>query len=1100
MTVQTARKISPGYEPIAGYTLEEKIGEGGFGEVWRCNAPGGLKKAVKFVFGATNAERASRELKSLERIKGVHHPFLLTLERFGVVDDQLVIVTELADGSLEDVLKRHIDRGSCGIPRAALLSYLHDAADALDYLHQSYQLQHLDVKPGNLLMVGGHVKVGDFGLLKDLREIDCSMVGGLTPIYAPPEVFDGRPNINSDQYSLAVMYQELLTGKRPFAGQTIAQLATQHVHASPNLDSLPAADRVAVARALEKDPNRRFDSCLEFVDALKTPRTRQETEVPRVNTAKVSGVGSVEDLPSLKADTALLRSRVTGHALLVAIGGVGAECLHELRGRVATLHSACPLDLHSVLIDTDMHTIHAARLTEASDRIPPATILHTPLRSASEYRVGPTEHLRNVSRRWIYNVPRSGATEGMRPLGRLAMVDHAGKIDAGLRDAIDHLAAVCGDRVPSVYIVGSVSGGTASGMILDVAPRLRTLLDEAGLEHAPVLPLLSSICIQGNPHQSVSLHDTHSALSELRHYLSPGNSYPGDEGVKWPGVPAVRNPLRNAYLVLDGDLSTPDASSASSTIVDYLWADATGAGQLLASARQCDTKDSILKAQPILRSVGVTRLKCVRALEENLLAPAAARHLLLRWLGRPAESREIAGPLAERLRKRCDLDPQSMIEKIRSLFGENEAAIADQIGVLLSPLSEEAIGQSETIEMVILGSLDDANVVVQLQRQVATKILALRRELVVRLNDGRIDITSAVQAVQRLMRDVRVVSEQLAQESTDPSLPAEPFHGISDDEMVNWLQNAERIALERLTAIAKQLASQSFQRLAKQLETLHTQLSEMAIGIARGIRCVPGDNRDTENPWTEMPQEIRVRFTDVLDHLHSEVASRWLTAAIRNPDIQIDVVAMATDLVARVLPTVEDIIDQHRQASEVSGANTSDSTQKRTGASLSHATAVAPTGNSSDGQPAMTATAKLSGTAVTAHYMTSAVLAAPTGIQETQSFTPTGGQRNRWNEQTTIEAALKVAVPGLLQCGGRQRLLLLVGSDSEKERLEAKVAAAHQGSLTTVVIPGMTPVLIHEAQQIPVDEVLRRYETLTGGNTQVSKRLHARTDIHWNEA
>ncbi len=226
MTVKTTQTIAPGYEPITGYTLEKKIGEGGFGEVWLANAPGGLKKAVKFVFGANDARRGSRELKSLERIKGVHHPFLLTLERFGIVDDRLVIVTELADGSLEDVLKRHQDRGSCGIPRAALLSYLHDAADALDYLHGSYQLQHLDVKPGNLLLVGGHVKVGDFGLLKDLREIDHSVIGGLTPIYAPPELFDGRPCINSDQYSLAVMYQELLTGTRPFSGRTIAQLAT----------------------------------------------------------------------------------------------------------------------------------------------------------------------------------------------------------------------------------------------------------------------------------------------------------------------------------------------------------------------------------------------------------------------------------------------------------------------------------------------------------------------------------------------------------------------------------------------------------------------------------------------------------------------------------------------------------------------------------------------------------------------------------------------------------------------------------------------------------------------------------------------------------
>ncbi|SMP74302.1 hypothetical protein SAMN06265222_117101 [Neorhodopirellula lusitana] len=1088
MTVKASRTIAPGYEPIAGYTLEQKIGEGGFGEVWRCNAPGGLKKAVKFVFGATHANRGSRELKSLERIKGVHHPFLLTLERFGVVDDQLVIVTELADGSLEDVLKRHIDRGSCGIPRAALLSYLHDAADALDYLHSSYQLQHLDVKPGNLLMVGGHVKVGDFGLLKDLRENDHSIVGGLTPIYAPPEVFDGQPNINSDQYSLAVMYQELLTGTRPFSGRTIAQLATQHLHAAPNLDSLPPADRVAVARALEKDPKRRFDTCKDFVEALRAPRQRDEAVIQRVATPTAAASGKVEDLPSIATDCRIIQSRVTGHALVVAVGGVGGECLHELRGRVATLHSACPLDLHSVLIDTDMRNIHAARLTEASDRIPPATILHTPLRSAQEYRDADTQHLKTVSRRWIYNVPRSGSTEGMRPLGRLAMVDHSKKIDHGLREAIDHLAAVCGERVPSIYVVGSLSGGTASGMLLDITPRLRTLLDEAGLEHAPILPLFASVCMQGNPHQGVTLHDTHSAISELRHYLSPGNSYPGDEGIGWPSVPAVRNPLRNAYVILEGDYSAPNTSSASETIVDYLWADATGAGELLAKARQCETQQAGSISKPLIRSVGVARLKCLRALEENLLAPAAARHLLLRWLGRPAESREIAGPLSERLRRRCDLDIQSTIEMVLKQFGDTEEDRANRISLLLSPLNEESLMSLDAIEGQILTSLDDNDISSLLNRRTAEQLLSLRRELTVRLQDGRIDITSAVQAVQRLSQHVASMMADHESNATDDT-DATPSASTSDT-LVGRLQAAEELAMTRVNAIAEQIACQTFTKIKKQLDELHTQLTETAIGIARAIRSVPGDNRDTENPWQEMPQEIQLRFTAVLDHLHSQTAVKWLVAPLRHPEAEWDVTSMSTDLVARCLPIVEDIIDQHRELEQASTLTTTTDTSNSTSdEERNPATVVTPTA--------------IYRTATEPSGKTNPIApqtGGQTGVLMTQTIATSGVANQRWTEQTTIESALEVATPGLLKCGGRQRLLLLVGNESERERLEPKVTSAHGGSLTTVVIAGITPILIHEGQQIPVDDVLGRFAVLAGGDTQVSKRLHARTDVAWNEA
>ena len=126
-----------------------------------------------------------------------------------------------------------------GIPRDELLKYIRNAADALDYLSDEHGLQHLDIKPENLLMVSGHVKVADFGLIKDLQEASQSLMSGMTPAYAAPELFDGRPGTKSDQYSLAIVYQEMLTSLRPFPGTTPAQLAAQHMHGKPNLRPLP---------------------------------------------------------------------------------------------------------------------------------------------------------------------------------------------------------------------------------------------------------------------------------------------------------------------------------------------------------------------------------------------------------------------------------------------------------------------------------------------------------------------------------------------------------------------------------------------------------------------------------------------------------------------------------------------------------------------------------------------------------------------------------------------------------------------------------------------------------------------------------------------
>ncbi|HEX7446241.1 MAG TPA: serine/threonine-protein kinase, partial [Pirellulales bacterium] len=255
-------------EPIPGYLLSERIGIGGYGEVWKVRAPGGLTKAIKFVYGRLDDDRGARELKALGRIKEVRHPFLLSLERFDVVDGQLYIVTELAEMSLMDRFRQCREAGQPGIPRDELLAYLRDAADALDYMSEKYGLQHLDIKPENLLLVGGRVKVADFGLVKDLQDTNCTTIGGVTPLYATPEAFDGKASRQSDQYSLAIVYQEMLTGVLPFPGVTTAQLAAQHLHSPPLLAALGEQDREIVARALAKQPEARFASCRELVDRL----------------------------------------------------------------------------------------------------------------------------------------------------------------------------------------------------------------------------------------------------------------------------------------------------------------------------------------------------------------------------------------------------------------------------------------------------------------------------------------------------------------------------------------------------------------------------------------------------------------------------------------------------------------------------------------------------------------------------------------------------------------------------------------------------------------------------------------------------------------
>jgi serine/threonine protein kinase len=298
-------------EPIPGYLLIEPLGRGGFGEVWKCEAPGGLYKAIKFVEGGRSlalgdAVPAVEELKAIQHIKSLRHPFLLSMERVELIDGELVIVMELADKSLMDVFHEHRAKGAPGIPREELLRYLHEAADVLDLMNLQYGLQHLDIKPGNLFLVSNHVKVADFGLVRSLADRSAStenalLSGGLTALYAAPEMFRNTISSSCDQYSLAIVYQELLTGVRPFNGKNVRQLLMQHCTAEPDLEALPESDRAVVARALSKEPGQRFPTCMAFVQALqasgKFPQdTASLTETLRSGSV-LDGIGDRQKTP-----------------------------------------------------------------------------------------------------------------------------------------------------------------------------------------------------------------------------------------------------------------------------------------------------------------------------------------------------------------------------------------------------------------------------------------------------------------------------------------------------------------------------------------------------------------------------------------------------------------------------------------------------------------------------------------------------------------------------------------------------------------------------------------------------------------------------------
>src|SRR5262249_36706327 len=205
---------------------------GAFAEVYRGTAPGGIPVAIKKIIQPIDRDEAKRELKSLELIKRLKHPFLLATHAFWLSADRLYIVMELADRTLRDRL-RGCPPGT-SLPPAELIAYTAQAAQALDYLHGEDVL-HRDIKPENILLVRGLVQRGAFGLARNLPGNQLSPPGAGTPRYMAPEAWRGTVNRQSDQYSLALTYAELRLGRPPFPSQgSVMEVMLAHLQSLPD--------------------------------------------------------------------------------------------------------------------------------------------------------------------------------------------------------------------------------------------------------------------------------------------------------------------------------------------------------------------------------------------------------------------------------------------------------------------------------------------------------------------------------------------------------------------------------------------------------------------------------------------------------------------------------------------------------------------------------------------------------------------------------------------------------------------------------------------------------------------------------------------------
>jgi Tol biopolymer transport system component len=259
------------FRRLGPYELVELVGRGGMGEVWKARDTRlGRDVAIKLISGAVPA-RFEEEARA---IAALAHPHICTLYDVGTEDHARYLVMEFVDG-------RPI-RGP--LPVREALRYAIQIADALAAAHRA-GIVHRDLKPGNVLLGRNGVTLVDFGLAarvpaapapsSDTLPVTRDAVLHGTLHYMAPEQLEGRDgDARSDIFAFGLILYELLTGRRAFDGMSQAGVMAAVMHGQPApLSSLapdapPALERV-VRRALEKDPERRWQTMEAVKDALE---------------------------------------------------------------------------------------------------------------------------------------------------------------------------------------------------------------------------------------------------------------------------------------------------------------------------------------------------------------------------------------------------------------------------------------------------------------------------------------------------------------------------------------------------------------------------------------------------------------------------------------------------------------------------------------------------------------------------------------------------------------------------------------------------------------------------------------------------------------